>query len=180
MQPADRIHRRAPVDGEVGHVERLGGTIATFAPQREQIVRGDAQLARSVIPKVPLDQIRGEAVEARRYRSVRGEKIACPGDGQRCPEIMPGFLHAGPRPLKDGKSSMALIQMADLGPDAQRRKQLPSADSQHHLLLEPQLGPAAIQLAGNAAMGGIICRIVAIEQVKRGFAHLHLPGAQPY
>jgi len=54
--------------------------------------------------------------------------------------------------------------------DAQRAQQPPSADPQQHFLLEAQLQPAPIELAGNPPMNGKVGRVIAIQQVK-----LHLP-----
>ena len=59
------------------------------------------------------------------------------------------------------------------------REQPPSADPEHQFLLEAQFRPAAVKLAGNASMSGIIRRVIAVQQVKLHSADLNLPGAQP-
>jgi len=49
---------------------------------------------------------------------------------------------------------MPFIQVTDFRLDAKLTKQTPSANPKDYFLLEAQLRPAAIQLAGNPAMGG--------------------------
>ena len=83
------------------------------------------------------------------------EQVARPGGGQRHLEGLARFLHETPGPLQDGERGVALVQMADLGPDAQAPKQPPAADAEHQLLLQPQFRSAAVQLAGDAAVGRV-------------------------
>jgi hypothetical protein len=72
---------------------------------------------------------------------------------------------------------MSLIQVADLRLEADRRKQLPSTNPEQQLLLEAQLRATAVQLAGNAAVRGVIRRVIAVQQVKLHSTDLYLPNA---
>ena len=59
------------------------------------------------------------------------------------------------------------------------RKQPPSADPEQHFLLEAQLRPAPVELAGNSSVSGEVRRVVAVQQVELHPTDLDLPGAQP-
>ena len=85
---------------------------------------------------------------------MRGEEIARARDGQRHLEGLPGVLHETARALQHRKGGVAFVQVADLRLDAQRREQAPAADPEQQFLLQAQLRPAAVQLAGDAAMRG--------------------------
>ena len=63
--------------------------------------------------------------------------------------------------------------------EPERREQPPAADAEHELLHEAQIGAAAVELARDAAVRGIVRRVVAVEQVELHPSDLHLPGAQP-
>ena len=74
---------------------------------------------------------------------------------------------------------MPFIQVTDFRLDAERREQSPSTDPQQQFLLQAQLRPTAVQLAGDAAMGGVIRRVIAVQQVEFHATDPDLPGAQP-
>ena len=81
--------------------------------------------------------------------------------------------------LQHGKGRMPFIQVTDFRLDAERAQQSPAANPKQQFLLEAQLRPAAIQLAGNSSMSGEVRRVIAIQQVELHSTHLDLPGAQP-
>ena len=74
---------------------------------------------------------------------------------------------------------MPFVQVTDFRLDAERSEQPPSANPEKQFLLETQLRPAAIQLAGNPSMNGEVRRVVAVQKEKLYSADLDLPGAQP-
>ena len=134
----------------------LRRVVRVLAAQGQQIVDGDAKLVLGVPTEVLLDEIRSEAVKAGGHRRVGGEKVPRSRDGQCDFERLPGLVHEGPGSFQNGERRMPFIQMADFRLDAKRVEQPPAADSEHNLLLQPQLRPAPVKLAGNAA----VCREV--------------------
>ena len=107
------------------------------------------------------------------------EEVPRSSDGQRDFEGLRGLLHETAGAFQHGKGRMPFIQMTDFRLNAKRAKQSPSADPEQQFLLEAQLRPAAIQLAGNPSMSGEVRRVIAVQQVKLRSADLDLPGAQP-
>ena len=120
-----------------------------------------------------------KAVKARGHRSMGGEKVARPRNGQRDFERLPGLFHESPGAFQHGEGRMPFIQVADFRLDAQRLEQPPSADPEKQFLLQAQFRPAAVQLAGDSAMDGEVRRVIAVQQVKLHSADLGLPGSQP-
>ena len=110
---------------------------------------------------------------------MRGEEVPRSRGSQRDFEGLPGLFHESVRAFQDGERRVPFIQMADLRVDAERAEQPPSADPEEQFLLEAQLRPAAIQLAGDPPMSGGVRRVIAVQQVQLHPADLDLPGAQP-
>ena len=110
---------------------------------------------------------------------MSGEEVARSSDGQRDFEGLRGLLHEAAGTFQHGKGRMPFIQMTDFRLEAKRTKQSPSADPKDQFLLQTQLRPAAIQLAGNPSMSGEVRRVIAVQEVKLHSADLDLPGAQP-
>ena len=125
------------------------------------------------------DESRSEPVEPGGHCGVRGEEVPRARGSQRDFEGLPGLFHEGVRAFQDGERRVPFIQMADLRVDAERAEQPPSADPEEQFLLEAQLRPAAIQLAGDPPMSGGVRRVIAVQQVQLHPADLDLPGAQP-
>ena len=179
MQTAHPIHRPAAADCQIGHVETLRRVARILAAQGQQILKGDAEFLLGMTAEVLFDECRRETIEAGGHCRVSGEEItrSC---GRQCDfEGLPCLFHEVVGALQNGERRMAFIQMTDFRLDAQRTKQPPSADPEEQFLLEAQLRPAAIQLAGNPPMNGVVCRVIAVQQVELHSADLDLPGAQP-
>ena len=130
-------------------------------------------------PEVLLDEGGSETVKAGGHRRVGGEEIARSCNRQRHFEGLPCLFHEVAGTFQDGERRVAFIQVTDLRLHPERAEQPPSADPEQQFLLEAQLRPAAIQLAGNPSMSGKVRRVIAVQQVKLHPAHLNLPGAQP-
>ncbi len=77
------------------------------------------------------------------------------------------------------KAAWPSLRWQTSGCDAEGREQPPATDAEDQLLFEAQLRATAVELAGNAAMGGVIRGVIAVEQVEFDATDLHLPGAQP-
>ena len=117
-----------------------------------------------ITTEVLLDERRRKTIETGSHCRVRGEQIARPRDGQRGLEGPAGFFHETAGAFQHSERRMTFIEVTDFRLDAERREQAPSAYSEHHFLFEAQLRPAAVKLAGYAAMRGIIRCVVAVQQ----------------
>jgi hypothetical protein len=65
--------------------------------------------------------------------------------------------------LQHCESRVTLIQMTNFRFYTKRIQQPPSSYTQQHFLLEPQLRPASVKLAGNPAMSWVIRGVIAVE-----------------
>ena len=74
---------------------------------------------------------------------------------------------------------MPLVQVADLGLDAEGPEEAPAPDPEDQFLVQPQLGPAAVELARDPPEGRRIGRVVAVEKIEPDPPDLDLPDAQP-
>ena len=179
MQAAYAIHRPAPPDGEIGHVEALRRVVRILAAQGQQVAGAYAQLPLGITIDVGFDEGRRKAVKARSYCGVRGKEIPRSRHRQRDFEGLPVFFHEISGALQHGERRMTFIQVTDFRLEAERAEQPPSADPEQQFLLEAQLRPASIELAGNSSMDGEVRRVIAVQQVKLHSTDLHLPCAQP-
>ena len=114
----------------------------------------DAELLLGITTEVLLDEGRRETVEAGGHRGVGGEEVPRSCDRQRDFEGLPCLLHEAAGTFQDGKRRMPFVQVTDLRLDAKRAEQPPSADPKEQFLLEAQLRPAPVQLAGDPPMRG--------------------------
>ena len=179
VQAADAVDRRAAANGEVRHVERLVRVVRTLPSEREEPAGLDAQPLLGVLSQVPLDERRREAIEAGRHRGVGGEEGAGPRDRQGHVEGLAALFHEGPGPLQDRERRMPLVEMTDLGLEPEGTQKPPPADPQQEFLAQAQLGAAPVQLAGDAADGRWIGRVVTVQQVEHDPPDLNLPGPEP-
>ena len=180
VQAADAVHSTAAADGEVGHVEGLVRVAGALAAERQKVGEPDAEAFLGVGAEVARHELRREAVEAGRDRGVRGEEVAGAGDLQRDVERLPGLVHEGGGPFQDREGGVPFVQVTDLGHLAERPEEQPAADAEEDLLAEPELHAAAVELAGDAADGRRVRRVVAVEEIERDAADQRLPGAQPH
>ena len=129
VQAAHAVHRAAPADGEIGHVEGLRFVVWLLPAQGQQIV---GARCRDPAPRTVegdwLDERRRKPVESRGDRRVGGEEVPRSGDRQRDVERLAGHLHEVPGALQYRESRVAFVQVADFGsiPSARRRRQPPS------------------------------------------------------
>ena len=180
VQPAHAIDPAAAADREIGHVEGLRGVAGIPPAQREQIVHGDAQRLPRVLRQVLPHELGGEAVEAGLHRRVRREHVPGAGDGERLVERASRLLHVLASPLQHGERGVPLVQVADVRGDAEQAQQAPAEHPEQQLLLETQLGPAAVQLAGDGPDVRRVGGVVGVEQVQPASSHLHFPGPDPH
>src|SRR5271157_2379835 len=142
-------------------------------------MKRNAQILFRIPPKVSLDEGRIETVKAGGHGRVGGEEITRAGNRQGHFERLPGLLHEVAGAFQDGERRVPFIQVADLRLDAERAEQPPSADPEEQFLLEAQIRPAPIKLAGNPPLNREVRRIIAVQQVKLYPTDLDLPGAKP-
>ena len=179
MQAAHPVHRPAPADRQICHVERLRRVERVLAAKGQQVVKSDAELLLGIPAEVLLDQRGRKTVKTGGHRRVGGEQIARSRDRQGDFERLPCVVHERAGAFQHGERRVSFIQVTDLRREAQRAQQPPAADPEQHFLLEPQFRPAPIQLAGYSPMNGEVRRVIAVQQVQLHPADLGLPGAQP-
>ena len=179
VQATHTIHGAAPANGQVRHVETLRRVVRFLAAQGKQLVQRDAEFLLGIGTEIFLDEGRGETVKAGGHCRVGGEEVPRSSDGQRDFEGLRRLLHETVCSFQHGKGRMPFVQMTHLRLEAERAEQPPAADPEHHLLLQPQLRSAPVQLAGDPAMRREVPRVVAVEQVEVDPTDLGLPGAQP-
>ena len=180
VQSAHAVDGSTAVYRQMRHVEKFGSIVGVLLSQRQQLPYRNTQLLFGIAGQILLDQRGGETVKAGGDRGVRGKQIARTGHRQCGFEVQSAFLHKVPCAFQHGKRRMAFIQVAHLRFDAERHQQLPAADAQQYFLLQAQLRPAAVELAGDTAVCGIIRRVIAVQQIELHPTDLHLPRAQPY
>jgi hypothetical protein len=117
-----------------------------------------AEFLRGITAEVLLDEGRSEPIKAGGHCRVGGEEVPRSRDGQRDIEGLRGLLHETAGALQHGKGRMTFVQMTDFRLDAECGEQPPAANPQNQFLLKAQLGPAAIQLAGDPSMRGKVCQ----------------------
>ena len=120
-----------------------------------------------------------EAIKASGHRRVRGKDVAGPGDGQCLVKRFAGFRHTVLRAFQDQKRSMPFIEMTDVRLSTERCQQPPATDAKHHFLHQAQFHSTAVQLAGDAAIRRIICRVVGVQQIELQAPDRRLPGTNP-
>ena len=164
---------------QIRHIERLRRVVRILAAESQQVMERNAELLLGIATEVLLDEGRSETVKAGGHRGMRGKQVACPGNGQRDFEGLPGLFHEGAGAFQHGESRMPFIQVTDLRLNPQRAEQPPSADPEQQFLLEAEFRAAAVELAGDPSMRGDVRRVIAVQQVELHSADLDLPGAQP-
>ena len=179
VQAAHAVDRPAPAHRQVCHVEGLRRVVRVLPAQCQKIVDSNAELLPGVPSEILLDESRGETVEPCRDRSMRGKEVSRPRDGQRDFEGLSGLLHETAGPFQYDKGRVPFIEMTDFGPDAKRTEESPAAQPEEQLLLQAQLRPAPVELACDAPVSGVVCRVITVQQIKLRSADLDLPGAQP-
>jgi hypothetical protein len=121
-----------------------------------------AELCFGISTEVLLDKSWSRTVKSCGHRCMCGKEITGPRRGHCYIERAPGLFHETPSAFQNGKRSMTLIQMTDLGTEPKRAEQLASADAQQQFLLEAQLRSTAIQFARNTSMSREVCCVIAV------------------
>ena len=179
VQSTHTVHCPAAADGQIRHGELFRSVCRIHAAESQEIAEGKPELLLRIPSEVLVDEGRIETVEACRHRRVRREEIARPRGGQGDLERLTGLGHESASAFQDGEGSVPFVQVTDFRSDPQRGEQPPAADAQEDFLLETQLQSSAVQLAGDTAMHGDVCRVVAVQEVELCPPDLHLPRAQP-
>ena len=170
----------AAAHGEVGHVEGLGGIGRPLAAERQQLVDGDAErLARVRRP----GSARSRSASKRSKPAATGVCVV-----NRLPARVTASATSNGWPVSSmkprarsstAKAACPSLRWQTSGRRPSAPQQAPAADAEDDLLRQAQLRSAAVELAGDAAVGRRVGGIVAVEQVERHAPDLHLPGAQP-
>ena len=78
-------------------------------------------------------------------------------------------------PLERQERRVALVQVADFRAPPEHVQRSQPADPQQQLLANPHVAVAAVQPAGDRAVGRLVLLDVGVEQEQRDPTHLHLP-----
>ena len=84
---------------------------------------------------------------------------------------------AFPQPLDEHERRVALVGVPHARIDADRAQHPDARDAERPFLLEPLLGPAGVEPAGQAPVGGIVLLEIRVEQEHRDAPHPHPPRA---
>ncbi len=181
MQPADAKTLHRAVQCEIRHVERLARVVgAADTAQPREFFQRDTDLGEEIfeIARKFRKQLGRKPVETGGYRRVGGKQVAGSRRPHSLPERQTRAPHRSPYPLENGEGSMSLVQMADLDLGGERLDRAPAAHPEHDFLQDPDLASGIIQLAGYAAVGGIVERDVGVEQIKPHPPNQRLPDAK--
>src|SRR5271157_6209574 len=99
-------------------------------------------------PNVLLDEGGIEAVKTGGHRRMSGEEITRSCDCQRDFEGLSGLLHEVMGTFQNGERGVSFIQVTDLRFHPERAEQAPTPDPEQQFLVEAQLRPAPVELAG--------------------------------
>ena len=121
--------------------------------QGEQPLHARCRAPRRSRPGTPCTRAGGKRSKPASTGVWVVKRLPGSGGGERLLEVDAVVLHVAAGPLEDGEGGVALVEMADLGLDAQRAQHPPAADAEDDLLLQPHLGAAAVELAGDAPVG---------------------------
>src|SRR5690606_36219299 len=107
-----------------------------------------------------------ETVDAGRYGREGGENVA---RGRQLPRFVEGHVV-----LFDGRADalqrtegrVAFVHVVDVGMDAHRFQGADTADAQDDLLLDARLHVAAVELAGDRAIDGVVLGQIGVEQIQ--------------
>ena len=145
----------------------LKGSDASFGfwrPKRQQFLEGDAELLLGIAAEVLLHQCRSETVKTGGHRVWVVKRFPARVTASATSKGWPS-PHEAARALQHRECGVASLRWQTSGLMPERAQQPPAADAEHHFLLQPQLRPAAVQLAGDAAMSGEVRRVIAVQQV---------------
>ena len=177
---ANTIDPAAAADSEIGHIKGIAKGIAgAFGSHFQQVLERDAEFLLSILMEILVHELGIKTVEARGDRGVGGEQISWAGNGQRKLEGHLVIFHVAACTFENGERSMAFVQVAHLGLQADSPQQTPAADTQDDLLLEPHFRVTAIEFAGNAALGSVVGEIVGVQKIEFVPAHADFPAAKP-
>ena len=141
MQATHAIHRAAPPDCQIGHVETLRRVVRILAAKGQQIVECYAEFLLRIPPEVLFDESRIEKIKAGGHWRVRGEEVPRSRDGQSDFEGLPGFFHETSGTLQHSEGRMSFIQVTDFRLDAQRAEQSPPPIPSSSSCLRRNSGP---------------------------------------
>ena len=134
MQATHAIHRPAPPDRQIGHVETLRRVVWILAAQGQQIVDGNAKLILGIPAEVLLDEGRSETVKAGGHRRVGGEEVSRSRGGQRDFKGLRGLLHETAGAFQHREGRMPFIQVTDFRLECRARPAAASRQSRGAVL----------------------------------------------
>jgi hypothetical protein len=151
VQFAHAVHAGASTRREVCHVERFVPVLRMDASKPHQLIGRETAAAR-VIGAIVFEQRPRKRAERGGDRRVRREDVAGPRRPQRREEVRAVGMHVRACALDGGEGRVALVQVTDVGLDAERRERSPAADAEDDFLQKAVLAVAAVELRRDAAV----------------------------
>ena len=167
---AHAIHRSAPANGQIRHVETLRRVARILGPRGQQTVEMDAEIVLGIAAEVLLDQSPREAIEAGGHCRVGGEQLPRLRNGQRHVKGLRCLQHETAGSLQHREGRMTLIEVTDFRLDAKFGKQPPTADS--------ELAELALDVLLRFFLLGVVEDLVGVaelHQVARPAAYFRMP-----
>ncbi len=177
---ADAIDGAACASGQPGHAHRLFPIGRARTSERQQVVERHTQLVAKVGAEVRRNELRWESIESCLNGRVGREHVAGPRCRQRDLERLSTLHHEIARPLDGDERGMSFVEMAHLGTMSRRAQQTPSSDAERHFLEQARFRAAAVKLPGDAAIGGGVLGVVAVQEIEVNAADARLPPSQPH
>src|SRR6516225_9160871 len=180
VQPAHAEGQQRATRRQIHHIEGLVSVVGMGTTQRQEFPQLETGLVEKTldVARIFAERVGREAVEPGFYRGMGGEQIPGPCCPQRLPERETRAPHVGSRPLENGEGGMTLVQVADLDLGGERLDRPPPGDPENDLLRDADFGPGVVELAGDAAVGRAVERVVGVEQVEPDAPDQRLPDAQ--
>ena len=170
---ADAVARAARVQGELRHAEGLAVVVGARAPEPDDGVEVDADLAGQRAQRVD-DQLGLVGVVARGHRGVRGEHGARAGRVQRVLQRR-AARQLGAGQLQRGEGGVALVEVHHRRVDAHRPQRAHAAHAEQQVLGEAQVARAGVQARADPACHRAVLRAVGVEQEERHAPDVEAP-----
>jgi hypothetical protein len=174
---ADAVRRAAHLQSQRRQAEQLALVAARDAAEVEELLVRKRERRDEVAPQAVLDQFGHELVVAGGDRRVRREHAARADDGGCFLKRAAGDDHFA-REFEREEGRVAFVQVVDVRRDVERAQQPDAADAEDDLLHAARLAVAAVEVAGDEAVGLAVLRKVRVEQVEFDAAHFGQPRAQ--
>jgi len=174
---ADAVAGAGHLDRKDGHIEFAVAMGPADAAEAVELLLRDLQGA-VIVADVTVDQAQLELIDAGGHGGVAGEHGAVAVGFLGFLEGESRFLHQEADALQGHEGGVALVHMADIGPQAEAFEGAQAADAEDDLLLDARLLVSAVELVGDLAIARLVLRRVGVEEVERDASDIHPPDPE--